>query len=427
MKKGLIIITLLAIVSYSDANAQFTRGIFGQTNWMYNWTNFKPKTTVYKAPTSILTGNITTNMTLSKKYTYQLVGQVYVTNNAVLTIEAGTVIRGDKDSGGTLIITKGSKIYAKGQVSDPVVFTSNNDDFERRKGDWGGLVILGSAPISKVGGEGVLYSALDPTIAKYGGDLKDDDSGSLSYVRIEFAGKKTGVNRGISGLLLAGVGNKTKISNVQVSYCGNDSFQALGGNVALSRMISFRSNDDDFYFSQGVDCNLSNSIAIRHPFSSDNEGSRCFKVESYDAPQNMDFSKPFSKVVATNVTLVNSEANEQGLVKEAIRISDNAFLTVENTVISGFKSSLMFGKNIKGTPEELSKVVLKNILVNDCKSVFEAVNNSADFESNFATAFSTESNKIETKSLTIENLFIQSNVKEEVDYRLKNNTVVAEN
>lgn len=427
MKKGLILMTLLFLISYSDSNAQFTRGIYGQTNWLYNWTNFKPKTMVYNAPTNILTGNITANTTLYKRYTYQLVGQVYVTNNAVLNIEAGTVIRGDKETGGALIITKGAKIMARGQVSDPIVFTSNNDDFERKKGDWGGLVILGSAPISKIGGEGILYSTLDPSLGKYGGADKEDYSGILSYVRIEFAGKKVGQNKGLSGLLLAGVGNKTKIENIQISYCGNDSFQTLGGSVALNHLVSFRSNDDDFYFTQGVDCNISNSIAIRHPYSSDNDGSRCLKLESYDSPQNMDFAKPFSKIVASNVTLVNTEANDQGLVKEAIQISENTFLTIENSVVSGFKSPILFGKNIKGSTEDFAKISMKNILVNDCKLAFEAESKTNDFETNFNTVYATAPNKIETKTTSIENLFIQSNIRDEVDYRLKNNTIVAEN
>jgi hypothetical protein len=427
MKKGLLIMTLLFIISYTDSNAQFTRGIYGQTNWFYNWTNFKPKTVVYNSPTNILTGIISTNTTLYKKYTYQLVGQVYVTNNAVLNIEAGTVIRGDKETGGALIITKGAKIMAKGEVSDPIVFTSNNDDFERKKGDWGGLVILGSAPINRIGGEGILYSTLDPSYGKYGGVNKEESSGVLNYVRIEFAGKKVGQNKGLSGLLLAGVGSKTKIENIQISYCGSDSFQTLGGAVALNHLVSFRSNDDDFYFSQGVDCTITNSIAIRHPFSSDNDGSRCLKLESYDSPQNMDYSKPFSKILASNITLVNTEANEQGLVKEAISVSENTFLTVENSVISGFKSPILFGKNIKSTKEDLAKISLKNILVNDCKLAYETENRTSDFDSVFTSVFTTIPNKIETKSATIETLFIQSNIKEEADYRLKNNTVVAEN
>lgn len=427
MKKGLLIMTLLFIISYTDSNAQFTRGIYGQTNWFYNWTNFKPKTVVYNSPTNILTGIISTNTTLYKKYTYQLVGQVYVTNNAVLNIEAGTVIRGDKETGGALIITKGAKIMAKGEVSDPIVFTSNNDDFERKKGDWGGLVILGSAPINRIGGEGILYSTLDPSYGKYGGANKEESSGVLNYVRIEFAGKKVGQNKGLSGLLLAGVGSKTKIENIQISYCGSDSFQTLGGAVALNHLVSFRSNDDDFYFSQGVDCTITNSIAIRHPFSSDNDGSRCLKLESYDSPQNMDYSKPFSKILASNITLVNTEANEQGLVKEAISVSENTFLTVENSVISGFKSPILFGKNIKSTKEDLAKISLKNILVNDCKLAYETENRTSEFDSVFASVFTTIPNKIETKSATIETLFIQSNVKEETDFRLKNNTVVAEN
>ena len=427
MKKIGILITLI-LVGYTQVYAQFTKGISGDSNWLRNWTDFKPTNTVYNAPTNILTGIISTNTTLYKKYTYQLVGQVYVTNNAVLNIESGTVIRGDKQSTGTLIITKGAKLVARGSATDPIVFTSNNNDYERKPGDWGGIVILGDAPINKIGGEAMIDYSFNTLYAKYGGANIEDNSGMMSYVRIEFAGKQADKNKILGGLTMAGVGNKTKIENVQVSFSSHGSFQGLGGTVRLNNLVSYRSIDDDFYFSQGINCRLTNSLAVRHPYSSSNNGSSCFEVESYDIPQNVDFSKPFTKVVASNITMVNTEDNNQGLVKEAIMIRENAAFTLDNSVVSGFSSVVLFDKKIYMKAADLSKIKLKKLLINGCKKTFEGEDNkSTSYETAANVYFMNVANQNEVKNDTNENVFIQSSLREEVDFRLKNKTVVAEN
>ena len=115
MKTKLFVVTIILLSI--TLNAQQIKGITGETNWLTNWTNFKPGTTQYNETNQILTGSITQNLKLTKDNTYRLIGTVYVTNNAVLTIEPGTVIRGDKESCGTLVITKGSKIMAEGTAT----------------------------------------------------------------------------------------------------------------------------------------------------------------------------------------------------------------------------------------------------------------------------------------------------------------------
>ena len=122
------------------ANAQQEKGIIGSTNWLANWTEFKPAAVEYNESTEILYNKITTNTTLYKRTTYLLQGPVYVTNGATLTIEAGTVIKGDFETNGALIITRGSKINADGSETDPIVFTSNRP--QKKAGDWCGVVIL---------------------------------------------------------------------------------------------------------------------------------------------------------------------------------------------------------------------------------------------------------------------------------------------
>lgn len=424
MKKTAILISLF-IIAYSQVNAQYAKGIYGQNNWLRNWTEFKPKSSTYNSPTNILTGLISTNTTLYKRYTYQLVGQVYVTNNAILSIEPGTVIRGDK--AGTLIITKGAKLMAKGLATDPIVFTSNNNDVERKPGDWGGIVILGDAPINKMGSEGVIDYTFNPMLSKYGGANKEDNSGVMSFVRIEFAGKLADQNKVLGGLALAGVGNKTKLEYIQISYSSHSSFQAVGGTLQLNNLVSFRSVDNDFYFTQGTDSKISNSLAVRHPYSSSNEGSRCFEVESYDIPQNADFTKPFSKVVASNITMVNAEENDQGLIKEAIKVKENTFFTLDNSIVFGFSSVVLFDKKINKTAADFSKIELKKLLISACSKTFESeLDKSPSFEAIANGYYMTAANEIDIKNDTIE-MFTQSNFREEVDFRLKNKTVVAKN
>lgn len=170
------------------ANAQTTRGIIGEVNWLNNWTNFKSKNTVYKESSSLLVGIISQNTTLYKKDVYLLTGNVYVTNGATLTIEPGTLIRGDHKTCGTLIITKGAKILALGESTDPIIFTSNKPESERRAGDWGGIIVFGESITNKFTGR--LEFNLEPYFNSYGGNNEQSDSGILNYVRIEFAGKK---------------------------------------------------------------------------------------------------------------------------------------------------------------------------------------------------------------------------------------------
>src|SRR6187402_1844237 len=157
--KNVFIIWVFLLTVFT-VNAQQEKGIFGSSNWLNNWTEFKPAKVDYGEATQILAGDITENTTLSKKDVYILQGNVYVTNNAVLTIEPGTVIIGDSESKGSLVITKGAQIIAEGSETDPIVFTSNKSI--KKAGDWGGIIVLGDAPINKFGNYSSVNFDLDP-------------------------------------------------------------------------------------------------------------------------------------------------------------------------------------------------------------------------------------------------------------------------
>lgn len=421
--------TKIHIVLFTLLNAfllqaqQQPKGIFGSTNWMNNWTNFKPANTEYNEATNIIAGNIDKDTKLVKRNTYQLVGVVYVTNNATLTIEPGTVIRGDDKTCGTLVVTNGAKIIAEGLETDPIVFTSNKEISERRPGDWGGIIILGKAPINTLGGVHILPFNLEPMLNHYGGSDAEDNSGILKYVRIEYSGRKLSALKELNGLSLAGVGRKTTLSNIQISYSNDDSFECYGGDLNLNNLISYRTTDDDFDFTQGAQININNSIAIRHPFSSDISGSRCFEVDSYDKVENTDMTKKMTKINANNITLVNLEENNQGLVRESIYVRENTFFNLNNSIVSGFSPFVLLEGNIGNGEVNLSKLTFKNLIVNNCTGGITSESSASN--SIIQNYYNTAQSNIEyTKSKNTE-LFMLPNIKSNPDFRANVNNTLA--
>ncbi|WP_310554514.1 hypothetical protein [Flavobacterium sp.] len=412
----LLVNLLLCIANYGQET-----GIFGNTNWLSNWTNFKPKTTLYPDSTNILSGVIDANLTLNKKNVYLISGIVYVTKNAILTIEPGTVIRGDYDSCGTLVITRGSKIMCEGKETEPIIFTSNKEASERKPGDWGGIIVLGGAPTNRLGGIGSLDFNLDQKFNIYGGTNDQDDSGVLKYVRIEFSGRKLNALKELNGLSLAGVGRKTKIEFLQISYSNDDSFEWYGGNVLVNNLISYRATDDDFDFTQGIQCSINNSIAIRHPFSSDASRSRCFEIDSYDKIEHFDASRSQTKIVAKNVTFVNNEDNDQGLVKEAIYVKKDSNLEIKNSIISGFSQCLILEDRILSDMNNLQKIKLENMVFHNCKGYIQTESNSNNKQ--IEIWYSNEKFNIFSSIIPKIDLFFEFDIKKTPDFRLKSSAM----
>ncbi|WP_433831208.1 hypothetical protein [Flavobacterium anhuiense] len=367
MKKITLMICLLFAAS---VNAQQEKGIIGYTNWLDNWTEFKPQKADSKEANQILAGNITENTKLMKKNVYILNGNVYVTNNAVLTIDPGTVIIGDAATKGTLIISKGAKIIAEGQETDPIVFTSNAS--MKKAGDWGGLVILGDAPINKFGGVGSYNMDLDPTLTVYGGDNVASSSGILKFVRIEFAGRKVKGADSFNGLTVAGAGNKTVLENIMVSYSGGDSFAFYGGDVNASQLVSYKSINDDFKITQGAQCRLFNSLAVRSSYlSSNKDGSRCLEVKAYEKKSETDFTRKSTFVSASNLTMLNDSENinadiQAGLVKEAVYVAENTGLELKRSVVSGFNPAVLLDSQTVVNGDNLKKIKFEEMFFNQC-------------------------------------------------------------
>ncbi|OON66748.1 T9SS type A sorting domain-containing protein [Hymenobacter sp. CRA2] len=315
-------------------------------------------------PTQVVTGTITANTRWTADKIYVLAGFVYVDNNAQLTIDPGTIIRGDKLSKGTLIIKQGARIIADGTAARPIVFTSNQAPGARGRGDWGGLIICGRAPVNLAG---------TPTVeggvgAQYGGTDANDNSGTLRYVRIEYPGIAFGQDNEINGLTLAGVGAGTTIDYVQVSNSGDDSFEWFGGTVNAKHLVAIGATDDDFDTDNGYSGKVQYAVTLRNPAEGDISGSTAFESDN-DAGGTS--NNPRTSPVFSNVSAF-LQGPGTGNFTRAMHLRRNTQISIFNSVLTGWPTGLTLdgaGAQANATSGALT---LKNNVMADMGNNFQA-------------------------------------------------------
>jgi hypothetical protein len=294
----------------------------------------------------------TTNVVLSSDTTYVLTGWYFVDSTYSLTVPAGTVIRGDSASGGTLIVSRGAKLFATGTKDKPVIFTSNKPAGTRVPGDWGGVIILGNAPTNKPTTQQIEggFGTIPNSFAMYGGPDSLDNSGVLTYVRIEFGGIAFAQDNEINGLTFGGVGAGTTVHHVQVSFANDDDFEFFGGTVQAKYLIGWCSLDDTYDTDFGFNGRLQFCYTKRDPnifdasasgssngFESDNEGSSPYAAT------------PRTKTRVSNMTLVGPQQDTTDVINS--RWGYSAMLrratefSVYNSVLMGWKN----GINVRDT------------------------------------------------------------------------------
>lgn len=277
---------------------------------------------------------ISANTTWTADHKYLLKGFVEVESGVTLTIEPGTLIFGDKDTKGTLIINRGAKLQAVGTSSAPIVFTSNQAAGSRAPGDWGGIILCGKAPINLAGGTGVVEGGVE---AVFGGTDPADNSGTIQYVRIEFPGIAFQPNNEINGLTLAGVGNGTTIDHIQVSYSGDDSYEWFGGTVNVKNLVAYIGLDDDFDMDNGFSGHVQFGVSLRDPDIADASGSNGLEDDN-DA--NGSDADPHTTPVMSNISVFGPKRDAgttiNGNFKRANHLRRNTRTRVFNSVFSGF-------------------------------------------------------------------------------------------
>lgn len=311
-------------------------------------------------------GSTNQAVTFSSSKDYLLKGFVYVEDGGNLTIEPGTIVKGDKASKGTLIVKRGGKINAAGTASNPIIFTSNEAPGSRNPGDWGGLIICGKAPINLAGGEGQIEGGPD---ALYGGTNATDNSGVLKYVRIEYAGIPFQPNQEINGLTLGGVGNGTTVDYVQVSFCGDDSYEMFGGTVNLKHIISFKTTDDDLDTDNGYVGKVQFAVVLRDANIGDVSGSNGFESDN-DA--NGSTLTPQTRAIFSNISIFGPKQDTGSVVnsnfKRGAHLRRNTSTCIYNSLIAGYPVGLLVdGSSTEGNAAN-DALQVRNTIIAACNT-----------------------------------------------------------
>jgi hypothetical protein len=208
-----------------------------------------------------ITGDITASRTLYADTTYTLVGFIHVANGATVTIQPGTTIKGDFNTlGSCLMVLRGAKIQAVGTADLPIVFTSSRPAGQRQTGDWGGLILVGNAPSNRSGNVIIEGSGTDGTalvsgknyeVTYSGGTVATDNSGTLQYVRVEFAGFAPSLNNEFNSFTFAAVGSGTRVSYAQSLAGLDDAYEFFGGGFDADHLVAYETGDDMFDMSEG--------------------------------------------------------------------------------------------------------------------------------------------------------------------------------
>jgi hypothetical protein len=336
--------------------------------------------------TITIEGKISKDTVLKAINTYILKGLVYMTNNATMTIEAGTTIKGDIITVGGLVVTRGAKVIAQGSVDKPIIFTSTSAS--PRSGDWAGIVLLGksltNSSFNGTAGLGEIEGGINDAAGNglYGGTDAADNSGIISYVRIEYAGYAFLPDKEINSLTMGGVGNGTKIDHVQVSYAKDDAYEWFGGTVNCSYIIAYKTQDDDFDTDNGFSGKIQFGLVIRDSSIADISKSEAFESDN-DA--NGSTLTPVTAAVFSNITAIGPKAtlsnNGSSLFLAGAHIRRNTKESIFNSIFLGWPTGILIDAT-KGSPTDLnindSSLRIRNCIIAGCgTSISYAASTSA--------------------------------------------------
>ena len=208
-----------------------------------------------------LSGSVTATTTLDASIEYLLNGPLIVEEGGVLNIPAGTTIKAKKGFSSYILVLQGGKINVNGTAQNPVTMTSAQADPEQ--GDWGGLIINGRAPLTRgEDGKSQIGSTEINSSYYYGGEIENDNSGSITYLILAYTGARNSADVEHNGLTLNGVGNGTSIENIYIPNGADDGIEFFGGTVNVTNLLVVNSDDDMFDVTQGWSGTLKNCYGI---------------------------------------------------------------------------------------------------------------------------------------------------------------------
>lgn len=270
---------------------------------------------------------------LSAGTTYKLTGKLQVNAGATLTIPAGTKIEGTGGTASYIAIAQGGKLNVNGTSTNPVVMTSGLTT--KKAGDWGGLVICGKAPINRVTG-GASTAQSEVADLTYGGTIANDNSGSIRYLRIEYAGAAYNSEKEFNGVSLFAVGSGTTFEYVEAYHGADDGFEFFGGSVNTSNLISFGNEDDQFDWTEGwmgTNTNWYGKLSF-------GKGNRGIEADNFE----LGFTNtPISNPSITNITLIGAGSAADATIyteNQGLKMRRGTKAIFSNVVLSDWKTGI---------------------------------------------------------------------------------------
>ena len=326
----------------------------------------------------LVSSNISTSTTWTRDNTYNLQQQVYVLPGATLTIEDGTVIASTTGLGGSLAVTKGARIIAKGTKDSPIIFTSKADvatwavDASHPTGkdpktgtwregvnEWGNLTIMGAGYISEDATPGNVptcsasnVAAMEGLVAGFPGDTKvlygggddTDDSGCLEYVNFRYGGRVIGLNNELNGLSLGGIGSDTDINHIEIMNNVDDGIEIWGGCVDLKYISIWNIGDDSFDIDQGWRGRAQFGLIVQGYSADASQGSGVGdNAIEHDGAENSDW-QPVTTTTLYNFTVIGQPVDGD----HGTAWRDNARVQHRNAIFMDLGDNLVQFDNLDG-------------------------------------------------------------------------------
>jgi len=276
--------------------------------------------------TILLSGTYTDDLALDSNNTYKVDGALIMTSGTTLTIPSGMVIEAVASGSDVYIaISNGAQIIANGTATNPIILTS--DSAAPQAGDWGGLILLGDAPINSVTGTATATSEI--ASLPYGGTDATDNSGILRYVRVQYSGGSADGQSENNGISFYGVGNGTTVEYIQVFEGKDDGVEFFGGTVNVDYVSIVNAQDDSLDWTEGYSGSITNAHVLHGA-----EHDKGIEADGYNTDIGNNSNPLFwSKPTVTNLTIVG---NGSATGNEAVRLRAGTQGIFNNVLLEGF-------------------------------------------------------------------------------------------
>lgn len=344
MKNNFLLGLAIAATVFTSCGEQDVAGVTINDNSVVNNTTTQGGTTDNgdAAKNVTLAGTKAEDLVIRAKDNNELTGALVMTAGTTLKIEAGAVIKAQKGPGVYIAIAQGAKIIAEGTANNPIVLTSGAAT--PKAGDWGGLILLGKAPINSVADLASQAATSEIANLPYGGTDANDNSGVLKYMRVEYSGGKVDGQTENNGYSFYGVGNGTTVQYVQMYEGLDDGLEFYGGTVNASFVSVINSEDDSIDWTEGWAGTLTD-VYVKHARSPHD---KAFECDGYNTDiGNNSNPKVWSNPTVKNVTIIGlGSANS----KEAIRLRAGTQAKFDNVMITGYAEGFDIDGNDTANP-----------------------------------------------------------------------------